>query len=1153
VNTQRLLVANRGEIAVRVVRAADRLGIATVAVYSADDAASLHVQLADAARELPGTGPAAYLDADALLAAADQAGCSMVHPGYGFLSENADFARRCANAGLVFAGPAPETLELFGDKVAARQLAAECGVPTLAGTGPIKAAEQAREFLAALGPGAAIIIKAVAGGGGRGMRVVRDPAEADEALARCRSEAAATFGDGSVYAERLLERARHIEVQIIADHTGAVIALGDRDCSVQRRHQKLIEIAPCPLLPELVRERLRTAAVAMAAKVGYQSLGTFEFLIDSALDPDDPAAVTFIEANPRLQVEHTVTEAATGIDLVAAQLAVADGASLVQLGLTRSRPTTGCAIQARVNLETMAADGTPRPSAGVLTIFEPPTGPGIRTDTFGYAGYQTSSRFDPMLAKVIVHVDADLASAAHAADRALREFRIAGPATNIPFLRAILRHPDFAAGRIYTRFVDDHVAELLGADMPPGWGGSASAVRRPVGTALAGASVDRLDPLAVLEHGKRADPGLSLAPDPQPDGLPDQPWPLGLPEVTAPPGTEPVVAIMQGTIVELDVHVGDLVRAGQSLAVMEAMKMEHVVAAPVGGVVADILVSVGDAVYEGAALAFIEEKEVEGDSATAADAADLNAIRPDLALILERHKLTMDDARPEAVESRHAAGQRTARENIADLCDPGTFIEFGGLGLPTGLSRPHTEVIRRYPADGMVTGIGAVNGSLFGDPAARCAVLAYDYTVLAGTQGAINHRKTDRLLDLASEWKLPVVLFTEGGGGRAGQRGSARRNPTSEPIRTAVGGAADVPTWRRLGLLSGLVPLVGVNSGFSFAGNAALLGCCDVVIATANSSIGMGGPAMVEGGGLGVFRPQEIGPMSVQVPNGVVDIAVADEADAVAVARKYLSYFQGPTSEWAAADQRVLRSVVPENRLRSYDVRRVIEGLADTESVLELRPGFGRGMITALVRIEGRAVGVIANNPQYLSGAVDSDGADKAARFMKICDAFDLPILSLCDTPGIMVGPEAERTGLVRHTARMFVTSANLTVPMIAVVLRKAYGLGVLTMAAGSFKSTAMTLAWPTGEFAGMGLEGQVKLGHRAELAQIGDPAERARRYEELLAAAYESGRAIHQGESYGVDDVIDPAATRSIVAGIFASVRQPAREGKKRPSIDTW
>ncbi|HEX5293344.1 MAG TPA: carboxyl transferase domain-containing protein, partial [Streptosporangiaceae bacterium] len=595
------------------------------------------------------------------------------------------------------------------------------------------------------------------------------------------------------------------------------------------------------------------------------------------------------------------------------------------------------------------------------------------------------------------------------------------------------------------------------------------------------------------------------------------------------------------------------VAPGQALAVMEAMKMEHVITAPAGGVVRAIPVAAGDAVYEGAALVFIELQEVEGAAADAADAVDLDAIRPDLALIRERHALTLDEARPAAAAARHAQDQRTARENIDDLCDPGTFIEYGALGLPTNMTRPHADVIRRYPADGMVTGIGAVNGSLFGDPTARCAVLAYDYTVLAGTQGAVNHRKTDRLLELAGEWKLPVVLFTEGGGGRAGQRVTVARNDAGEPIHNTVGGAADVPTWRRLGRLSGLVPLVGVNSGFSFAGNAALLGCCDVIIATANSSIGMGGPAMVEGGGLGVFRPEEIGPMSVQEANGVVDIAVADEAAAVAAARAYLSYFQGPTTDWAAADQRILRTLVPENRRRGYDIRRVIEALADTGSVLELRPAFGRAMITALIRIEGRAVGAIANDPQYLAGAVDSDGSDKAARFMKICDAFDLPILSLCDTPGIMVGPEAERTGLVRHTARMFVTSANLTVPLVAVVLRKAYGLGVLTMALGSFKSTAMTLAWPTGEFAGMGLEGQVKLGHRAELAQIADPAQRARRYEDLLAAAYEHGRAIHQGESYGVDDVIDPADTRAIVAGVFASVRQPGREGKKRPSIDTW
>ena len=1144
---QKLLIANRGEVAIRIARAAAGLGIATVAVHSEDDALSLHVRKADVACALPGAGAGAYLDGAAVLALAEDQGCDAIHPGYGFLSESAAFARGCEDAGIAFVGPRPEALELFGNKVRARSLAETCDVPILAGSDLIGSVDAARSFMDDLGDGVAVIIKAVSGGGGRGMRVVRHPRELEDALERCRSEAAASFGDGSVYLERYIERPQHLEVQIVGDRTGSVIHLGERDCSIQRRHQKLIEIAPSPTLSDVMRARLVGAATRMAAAASYESLGTFEFLVDPTEARDASGSFSFIEANPRLQVEHTVTEEVTGIDLVQLQLRLAGGSTLEELHLDQARvpEPRGFAIQARVNMETMGADGTTRPAGGTLAAFEVPSGPGLRTDTFGYAGYQTSHRFDSLLAKVIGHSSSpDFGDAVRLVRRALSEFRIEGVATNIAFLQGILGHPDFAAGRTHTGFVEEHASDISAAAAQPSL---FFETRRASSTAIraAGTAVDRSDPLAVLAHGKTI-VGPSFQAADLGGGLTG--------ETTGPAGTVGVTSLLQGTIVSVTVAVGDHVRPGQALLVMEAMKMEHLVTATVAGVVREITVAAGDTIYDGGSVVFIEEMDVGADVGAAEVEVDLDHVRPDLELILERHALTMDDARPEAVRSRHDEGLRTARENIDDLCDPGTFVEYGGLGLPTNMSRPLDEIIRRYPADGMVTGVGAVNRGLFGDPASRCAVLSYDYTVLAGTQGAINHRKTDRLLEVAAECRLPVVLFTEGGGGRAGQRTEVARNSIGEPILTQVGGPADTMSWRRLGELSGLVPLVGVNNGLSFAGNASLLGCCDVIIATMSSSIGMGGPALIEGGGLGVFHPEEIGPMSVQTANGVVDVAVADEAEAVRAAKQYLSYFQGPVSEWEAADQRLLRHAVPENRLRMYDVRHVIATLADSGSVLELRPHFALGMVTALVRIEGRPVGVLANNPAYLAGAVDSDGADKAARFMKICDAFDIPILSLCDTPGIMVGPEAERTALVRHSARMFVTGSNLTVPFVAVVLRKAYGLGVMTMTGASFKSTMMTLSWPTGEFGGMGLEGSVKLGSRAELLAIEELEERVRRYDELVAGAYAHSRAINQGVSFGVDDVIDPAETRRIVASLFASARPPGpRVGKKRPSIDTW
>ncbi|MDQ1439401.1 MAG: hypothetical protein QOK43_3030 [Acidimicrobiaceae bacterium] len=595
---------------------------------------------------------------------------------------------------------------------------------------------------------------------------------------------------------------------------------------------------------------------------------------------------------------------------------------------------------------------------------------------------------------------------------------------------------------------------------------------------------------------------------------------------------------LQGTIVSIDVRPGDAVRAGAPLLVMESMKMEHVVAAEIGGVVTSVDVEVGQTVFPGDPLLTVDAAGGPDDALAPVEQADvdLDHIRPDLAAVLDRHAMGMDDRRPEAVARRRATGQRTTRENVDDLCDPGSFVEYGPLVIAAQRRRrPVDDLIARTPADGMVGGVGTVNG-------ARTIVMSYDYTVLAGTQGLQNHRKKDRLFELAERLRLPVVFFTEGGGGRPGDTDGA-----------GVSGL-DCLAFALFGGLSGLVPLVGITSGRCFAGNAAILGCCDVIIATEGSNIGMGGPAMIEGGGLGVYEPEEIGPMSVQVPNGVVDVAVADEAEAVAVAKQYLSYFQGRWPEWECADQRLLRRAVPENRLRAYEIRTVIDTLADTGTVLELRPRFGVGIVTSFVRVEGRPLGVIANNPLHLGGAIDADGADKASRFMQLCDAFDIPVLFLCDTPGFMVGPEAEKTALVRHVSRMFVTGASMTVPFFTIVVRKGYGLGAQSMAGGSFKAPVFCVAWPTGEFGGMGLEGAVKLGFRKELEAVADEAERQALFEEMVARMYEHGKALNTSTYFEIDDVIDPADSRRwISAALESAPPVAARTGKKRPNIDTW
>ena len=1133
-----LLIANRAEIAIRIARAAADLGLRTVAVYSEDDAASLHTRVADEAHPIAAKGAAAYLDEEAIVAAATSAGCQAIHPGYGFLAERASFARRCAAAGIVFVGPRPEHLELFGDKGRARAAAVAADVPVLRGLDRAVSLDEARAFMASL-DGRPMIIKAIAGGGGRGTRVVADAADIESAYERCRSEAQSAFGVADVYVEEFITHARHIEVQIVGDRTGAVAHLGERECSVQRRHQKVVEVAPAPALPDEIRDGVIGAAVRFAENERYSSLGTFEFLVDETRT-DQP--FVFIETNARLQVEHTVTEEVTGVDLVQSQVRLASGATLHELGLDARDIATprGFAIQARVNLETIGEDGSVRPAGGTLKAYEAPNGPGVRTDGFGYAGYRTSTAFDSLLAKVIGHSPARnaasggaFASAIARTSRALSEFRLEGVGTNIPFLQNVINHDDFASGRVTTRWVDEHLAELatppatarvrfmaVEADKPdPGQAG------------FAGARVDTSDPLALFDHDARVKAEASQAEaEPAPD-------------VDTREGASGIGSPIQGTIVSVDVAAGDEVRKGQQVAVVEAMKMEHVIAADRDGIVREITMAEGDVVREGYPIVFIEEAEVSVDAVTMAEEQDLDFIRPDLQQTYERHAYIYDENRPEAVAKRYARGYRMPRENIDQLMDEGSFKEYWPLIVARQHRRHDMETLRRNtPADGLIAGIGTVNAPLFGEEAARTMLVHYDYTVLAGTQGGRNHYKQDRMFELANRFRIPLILFGEGGGGRPGDDSGG------------PGVAFDTHTFTQFSKLSGLVPLIAVINGRTFAGNTALVACCDVIIATERTTVAMGGPAMIEGGGLGIYTPEEVGPMSFQVPNGVVDLLAKDEEEAVEVAKRYLSYFQGTVEHWEAPDQRRLRHIVPENRLRLYNMKDIIGTIADVGSVLEIREKFGIGVITAFIRVEGQPIGVIANNPHHLAGAIDSDGADKGARFIQLCDAFDIPVLSLMDCPGMMVGPDVERTALVRHCVRMFNAGANLTTPLFGVVVRKAYGLGVQAMCGASALVGFFTVAWPTAEFAGMNIEGSVKLGYRKELAAMEDPEERRLEYERRVAASYESAKAINAGVGGGLDDVIDPADTRSWIASSLKRLppRAPRTE-KKYPYIDTW
>ncbi|MEH6402072.1 MAG: carboxyl transferase domain-containing protein [Sneathiella sp.] len=1088
---QRLLIANRGEIAIRIAHGARTLGIPTVAIFASDDSASLHLKHMDDSVPLSGAGTAAYLNAAEIIEAAKTTGADAIHPGYGFLSENADFARLCEKEGITFVGPDVATLEALADKSAARSLAVELNVPVLAGTNEATTIEDACLFLAGLPKGNSIFLKAISGGGGRGMRLVHNVEELAAAYSGASLEAEAAFGDGRLYVEQFMPAARHIEVQIIGDGAD-VIHLHERDCSVQRRNQKVIEIAPAPNLPANVKAAICEAALLMAAHVKYKGLGTFEFLVSAKGDD-----FSFMEANPRIQVEHTITEEILGLDLVAAQLRIAGGQTLGQIGYNQSRMVPrGFALQARVNAETFSADGTVRPASGKITRHELPHGRGIRIDSTAHSGWQPNPRYDSLLTKIIVSdPEATFRTLLASADRALANYKLSGLETNIGFLRSILQTSKLQEGAFTTRFVDENITDIL-SDIPK-----------------------------------------------------VEPEDLDVEEVTgsttiAPEGASVICSPLMGTVVEILVGPGDEVLVGQQVAVLEAMKMEHQITAPFSGVVLDIPVDIGQTIMEGSALLFMEKRDLDGSHDEQSETVDLDYIRPDLESLLYKQSLITDDARPEAVAKRHARGKQTIRENIDRLVDTGSLSEYGGFNIAAQRSRHSVETLERIsPADGMVAGTASVNGDYFEESRSGCVVLGYDYMVFAGTQGVMNHKKTDRLLHLAEARQLPIIFYGEGGGGRPGD------------VDINAASTLDIPTFQTYARLSGLVPRIGIASGRCFAGNAALMGVSDILIATEDTTIGMGGPAMIEGGGLGVYTPEEVGPVSVQAPNGVIDIVAKDEMDATDLAKKALSYFQGTLRDWEEEDQRTLRSIIPENRLRVYDIRKVIHTLADKDTVLEMRPAFAPGMITAFMRLEGRPVGLIANNPMHLGGAIDADGSEKAARHIQLCDAFDIPILTLCDTPGFMVGPEAEKTALVRKTARLFAAAGSVTVPVFTVILRKGYGLGAQAMGAGSMHAPFLTLSWPTGEMGPMGIEGAVRLGYKKELAAIEDEEERNQTFNTMVDAAYIRGKAVNAAAYMEIDDVIDPAQTRTRLLQALKAVGGPTgkRIGKKRNFVDTW
>ncbi|KAI8846791.1 carbamoyl-phosphate synthase L chain, ATP binding domain-containing protein [Chytridium lagenaria] len=1031
-----VLVANRSEVALRVARSCDIMSIPVHGVYTDDDASSLHVK--------PG---------------------SIFHPSWIWLPKT---------QGIGFIGPSVDVLKLFGDKLQAKAYVKSLGIPVIDGTFKPTNLSEMEHFFRSLPKGSSIMIKAVCGGGGRGMRRVTKVHDLATSFERCQSEAKLSFGASEVYGEKLISRARHIEVQIVGDKSGNIISLGERECSIQRRHQKIIEVAPSPNLGNDLRLDVIEAAKTIARASSYVGIGTVEFLIEP-----EKGTFYFMEVNPRLQVEHTVTEELYGVDLVAIQLSIAKGATLVDLGLLHDPLLpTGYAIQCRINSETITADASAIPSSGTITVFEPCIGKNVRVDSAAYSGQKLTPHYDSMLAKTIIRFPSpDFQHAVDMMLRCLREFRIEGLATNISLLLNILSRPDVRDGfHVHTDYVLDHIHELIAT--------------KPLDKRFFQSS--EVEVVGVKES-KIWNDILS-------------------------PGVVGVDSPLTGTLIALPAVSGSYVRKGTEIAVLLAMKMEHAVKAPFDGLIHTVCVNLNETVESGTPILFMKATEIDRDHhGNSSDSLQTSEPRQDLLEFQERQTKILDEHRKKAVDRRHAKGLRMARENIADLMEPGSFIEYGALAVAAQRTRREIDdLINSTPADGLVCGIGTVNTD--GALNLQCAVFAYDFTVLAGTQGYWNHKKMDRLLGVVRRLELPVVGLFEGGGGRPGD---------SDSFNVSVAGL-ELETFRSLASLSGAVPLVGIAAGKVFAGNAALLGCCDVIIATVGSNIGMAGPAMIEGGGLGVFTPEEIGPSSVQTKNGVIDVLVKDEAEAIAVTKKYLSFFQKDKSTFICADQTILRNIVPLNRRRVYDVRQVVTILADTSSILELTKDYG-------------PVG---------SGAVDTVGAIKLTRFLRICNNFGIPLISLCDTPGFLVGPKAEESGQVKAFGDLFVQFAKVKVPMFTVVLRKGTGLGAMAMAGGSFHASCFTISWPTGEFSGMGIDGAVRLAFKKELLAIKNEAARQKLFEEKVKELANHGKAINMASFLEIDAVIDPADSRSwVIRGLEMSrtcTMAPTRTSKR-------
>jgi acetyl/propionyl-CoA carboxylase alpha subunit/acetyl-CoA carboxylase carboxyltransferase component len=1097
---QRVLIANRGEIAIRIARAAAGLGVATVGVHAPPDAQGLHTRVTDETRQIGSAGGdpvAAYLDIEALIAVARETHCDCVHPGYGFLSENAAFARRCLAEGLTFIGPKPETLELFGDKVAARKLAASLDIPTVPGADALPNAKAAAKAAEAIGY--PVMLKAAAGGGGRGMRRVDALDEIAEAFDRCRSEAEAAFGDGSIFLEKLIERPRHIEVQVLADGAGEITHLWERDCSVQLRNQKVVEIAPAAGLNPLLREAILADALKLASAGGYVNAGTVEFLVSP-----ETGRHWFIECNPRIQVEHTVTEEVTGVDLVEAQFRIAAGESLADLGLAGPPPPArGFAVQARIT-----ATG-----AGTLSAYKEPAGPGLRVDSCGYQGLSPPPQFDPMFAKLIARSNSSgsLASALDRATRAVDEFHIAGLPTNLGQLRAILAQPSVRAGDARTTLLAER-PEL-----------SAATAAAPTSDALA------LFEAQTGAHGRRASGPA--------DALP--------PALPIPDGSEAIEAPMGGVLVELKAEAGAKVAAGDTLMVISAMKMETSVAAPCDGVITALAdLAVGASVTAGQAVAALAPAKGavrgrlpgdEGWQPTMDQVATLQGIA--------HARFAEDSGDPGVARQRHR-GKLTCRERIDALLDPGSFREVGSLA--GFASYDETGRIADFTPANHVGGWGTIE-------ARRTVVCADDFTSRGGhSDGAIG-QKSRYLDELSLRLRCPSVRLLDGssGGGsvasmvpRQAQAGVSHAQESSGAItagrpRVAGGGGSFLPGHLGSSLYAeqlAVVPVVNVLLGsvVGIGAAKAVLGHFSVMVKDIAQLFVAGPPVVAHAMGYDISK-EDLGDWRVHCRNGAVDNLAETEADAVAQTQRFLSYLPAsvyeapPRSAPDAADppdrrEEELFTIIPRKRTTTFDMRRAIRLMADKGSFFEIGPLWGTDQIVGLARFNGYPVGVMASDSRHENGgALTADGCDKLTRHLDLCDLFHLPVLNLVDNPGFAVGLEHERLATIRKGGEWMIASAQATTPIFTVIMRRSFGVAGNNYATPR-QEISPRVVWPAADVGGIPPEGGIEAAYKRQLSEASDPV--ALRAE--IEARIESVRGpVGPLNRFQMEEMIDPRDTR--------------------------